>query len=304
MSSIKVSGAREHNLKNISLDVPKNKFVVFTGVSGSGKSSLVYNTLFAEAQRQFLESLSAYARRDLPKFSRPDVNNISGMSPVIMIDQKRLGRNPRSTVGTVTEIYTYLRLLFSRCGTPLIGDSNFFSFNTLEGMCPTCNGIGIEYDVDPKSIINFEKTLNQGAIKHSVFGTGSRYFNIIKSSGKLNLDKPIKDYSKKELTFLLYSPRVVLSHKGQGFIQTFSHEGVIVRLKRRAQDIRGTSKLKEATDKKFLVEKLCSICNGSRLNKKARSVKVNGKNISDLVLMELIELKKFIKKVSKKEAKK
>ena len=301
-SYIDVKGAKEHNLRGISLKIPKNKLVVFTGVSGSGKSSLVFNTLFAEAQRQYLSSLGTYASRALPKFSRPDVASIKGLSPVVMIDQRRLGRNPRSTVGTVTDIYTYLRLLFSRCGEPVTGNSTLFSFNTPAGMCPVCKGVGIEYDIDPKSIIDFEKTLNRGASKHNIFRPGSRYLNIIEASGKLDLDKPIKNYSKKELDFLLYSPHIVLSHKGQGFVQTFSHEGVIVRLKRRAQDLRGTSDLKEATDKVFLVEKPCTACDGSRLNKRARAVKVKGKTIVDLVSMELTELRTFIKTVSGKLA--
>ena len=139
--SIIIRNARTHNLKNISLEIPKNKIVVFTGVSGSGKSSLVFDTIYTEAQRQLVETFSSFARSRMPKLTKPDIDAIQNISTAIVIDQKGMGRNMRSTVGTATELNTYLRLLFSRCGEPFIGPSYVFGFNHPEGMCPDCKGM-------------------------------------------------------------------------------------------------------------------------------------------------------------------
>src|SRR5512138_738496 len=139
---ISVIGVKEHNLKDVSVDIPKNKLVVFTGVSGSGKSSLVFDTIYAESQRQLLETFSSFTRKWMPRIEKPKVDAIRNISPAIKIDQKRMGENRRSTLGTATEISTYLRLLYSRVGQPFIGPSFYFSFNIPEGMCPTCHGVG------------------------------------------------------------------------------------------------------------------------------------------------------------------
>ncbi|MBT3940849.1 excinuclease ABC subunit UvrA [Candidatus Woesearchaeota archaeon] len=293
---IKVSGARTHNLKNVKLDIPKNKVVVFTGVSGSGKSSLVFDTIYAEAQRQLLETFSSYARARMSQIGKPDVDEIENLSPVIVIDQKRMHGNARSTVGTSTEIYSYLRLLFSRCGKPLIGDSSLFSFNRPEGMCMSCKGLGVRQEVDPHKVLNFDKSMRQGASRINIFKPSARYYNIIEVSGRLDMDKPIKNYTKEELDFLLYSPHVVLSSKAQGFVQSFSHEGIVRRIQIRVNDPRnpwGSADLA----KKYVDLQPCDACGGSRLNKKSRSVKVNGKSIAELVDMELTDLDKFLAKV-------
>jgi excinuclease UvrABC ATPase subunit len=146
---IAVRGARQNNLKNIDLDIPKEKLVVITGVSGSGKSSLAYDTIFTEAQRQLLETFSTYSRHRLPRYERPDVDKLSGLGSALVIDQKRVGRTNRSTVGTFTETWTMLRLLFARCGQPHApGNSNIFSFNRPEGMCPACSGVGVRIEAD------------------------------------------------------------------------------------------------------------------------------------------------------------
>ena len=142
MTPIEIRGARTHNLKDVDVDVPKHRLVAFTGVSGSGKSSLVFDTICIEAQRQLVETFSTYARRGLPQLTRPPVDAIRNFSPCIVIDQKRLGASSRSTVGTVTEVYTYLRMLLSRCGRPFVGWSHRFSFNHPDGMCPACKGLG------------------------------------------------------------------------------------------------------------------------------------------------------------------
>ena len=293
---IKIIGAREHNLKNINVEIPRNRFVVFTGVSGSGKSSLVFNTIFAEAQRQFLESLGSYARMHLPKLTRPNVDEIRGMSPAIMIDQKRLGRHPRSTVGTATEIYTYLRLLFSRCGEPNIGDSNLFSFNTPEGACPVCKGLGEELTLNEDALIDWDKSLEEGAIKHPEYRVGGRRWSILQYSGLFDMKTPLKRFSKGELDKLLYSDRIEISGKGAKlFVQRVGFEGIVTSIKRRRLDKRGL--LATGRDIKYFTLTPCKACGGSRLNKLASSVKVNGRNIAELVSMELTELRAFIRPV-------
>ncbi len=151
-----IKGAKINNLKNIDLEIPKHKIVAFTGVSGSGKSSLVFDTIYTEAQRQLIETFSSFARSRMPKLSRPDVDEIKNISTAIVIDQKRMGRTLRSTVGTATEINTYLRLLFSRCGDKSIGPSFLFGFNHPKGMCPNCNGLGKKIVSPQKSMSNFK----------------------------------------------------------------------------------------------------------------------------------------------------
>jgi len=295
---IKIAGAREHNLKNITLEIPRNKLVVFTGVSGSGKSSLVFDTIYAEAHRQFLNSLSTRAQKYLPKLSRPDVDEINGLSPAVVVDQKRMGTNPRSTVGTSTEIYTYLRLLYSRCGTPLVGDSTLFSFNTPEGACSACRGLGEELILDKDSLIDWNKSLAEGAIKSSDYAVEGRRWNILKLSNLFDMDKLLKDFKEEELNKLLFSERIELSDKdSRGFIQTFGFEGIVKGIMRRRHDKRGTSQKTLGRDIKFFKLVHCKSCGGSRLNERAGSVRVNDKTITDLVLMQLTELEEFLRGV-------
>lgn len=303
MTKIIIKGAKTHNLKNIDIEIPRNKINVLVGVSGSGKSTIAYDIIAAEGQRQFLESISTFAARLLKRNGRAEINSIKNLSPTIAINQKKLRGNPRSTVGTITEIYTYLRLLFSRFGSEKNLSANNFSFNSPKGACLKCKGLGTEYTIDPKTIIDFDKSLNEGACQINIFKPGSRYFNIIKTSGKLNLDKPIKNYSKEELDFLLYSPKVILSNKDQGFIQSFSHEGIIIRLIGRATDLRGISDNKEKSEKKYWTEMSCKICGGSRLTKKALKSKINQKNIGDFSNMQLDIFIDEIKKINNLNAK-
>jgi excinuclease ABC A subunit len=303
MKNIIIKGAKTHNLKNIDIEFPRNKINVLVGVSGSGKSTIAYDIVAAEGQRQFLESISTFAARLLKRTGKADINSIKNLSPTIAIDQKKLRGNPRSTIGTSTEIYTYLRLLFSRFGSEKNLSAGHFSFNSPKGACPKCKGLGTEYTIDPKTIIDFEKSLNEGACEINIFKPGSRYFNIIKSSEKLDLDKPIKNYSKEELDFLLYSPKIVLSNKDQGFIQSFSHEGIITRLIGRAMDLRGVSENKEKNEKKYWREQPCQYCNGGRLNKKALLSKINNNNIGDFSNLQLDKFVDEIKKIKIAEAK-
>ena len=288
---IKIVGAKEHNLKNINLEIERNKFIVVTGLSGSGKSSLVFNTIFSEAQRDYLESLSTYARRSLPKINPSKVDYIDGLSPCIIIDQSSLAKNPRSTVGTVTEIYTFLRLLYSRLGTPILS-SEEFSFNTPSGACKDCTGLGMEMTPDLDMLIDWEKALNEGAILHRTWAYGSRYWNIIKAVELFDMNKKLKDFSQDELNNLLYSEPIQYQNKNAGYIQSFSYEGIISRMKKRQGDSRGLEI--NSYDEKFFTSIPCRECGGSRLNEKARSVKINGKGIDDLVTMEVSDLAKYL----------
>jgi excinuclease UvrABC ATPase subunit len=167
-----IRNAHTNNLKNIDLEIPKKKFVVFTGVSGSGKSSLLFDTIYTEAQRQLIETFSTFARTRMPKLSRPDVDDILNLSTAIVIDQRRMGNNLRSTVGTATEINTYLRLLYSRVGKPFIGPSFLFSFNHPEGMCPQCHGLGKKVKVDFGMFLDRGKSIREGAITHPHYKVG------------------------------------------------------------------------------------------------------------------------------------
>ncbi len=290
-NKIKIVGAKENNLKNISLEIDKHKFNVVTGVSGSGKSSLVFDCIYATAQSSFYETLSTYIVKNLPKINKPNVDNIYNLSPCVLIEQKKLGQNPRSTIGTYTEIFTYLRLLYSRIGYPSY-DSSYFSFNTPKGACEKCGGLGFELKPDLNKLIDFDKSLNEGAIKHRTWKVGSRYFNIQKISNFFDMDKKIKEYNDKELYNLLYKESTKISQESFGLVQTFSHEGIINRIMKRQGDSRGLS-INEY-DRSFFVEDDCSACSGSRLNAKAREVKVNNKTLVELLNMELVDLYSFL----------
>ncbi|MHC1716338.1 MAG: ATP-binding cassette domain-containing protein [Candidatus Dojkabacteria bacterium] len=303
MKNIIIKGAKENNLKNITVEFPRGKIICFVGVSGSGKSSLAYNILYSEGQRQFLESVNTFAARLLKRTQRPDVDSIENLSPTISIDQKRLRGNPRSTVGTATELYTYLRLLFSRFGSIHDLSAGHFSFNNPKGACPKCKGLGIEFTMKPEEIADFSKSLSEGAINHNNYKPDSRMYNIIATSKKLDMNKKLSDYSQEELDFLLYSPRIELSNKDNGFIQRFSHEGIITRLKNRAGDLRGGSERKEKTDKPYISQQVCSLCNGGRLNQKALESKINGQNIGYYVNLEIDSFIEEIKNLDIPDAK-
>lgn len=290
-SKITIVGAKENNLKNLSLDIDKHKFNVVTGVSGSGKSSLVFDCIYAAAQSAFYEMLSTYIVKNLPKINKPNVDEIHNLSPCVVVEQKKLGQSPRSTVGTYTEIFTYLRLLFSRIGWSAY-DSSYFSFNTAKGACEKCGGLGVELKPDLEKLIDFSKSLNDGAVRHRTWKVGSRYYNIQKISGLFDMDKPIEDYSDHELYNLLYKGPTKISQNDYGIVQTFSHEGIIARIMKRQGDERGLTI--NDYDKEFFVQDACSTCQGSRLNKQAREVEVHGKTLVELLGMELADLYEFI----------
>ena len=195
---IEIRGARENNLKNVSLDVPRGKITVFTGVSGSGKSSIVFDTIGAEAQRQLNDTFTLFQQSRLPRYGQPDVDSVANLSTPIVISQQRIGGNARSTVGTITDIYALLRLLFSRIGKPQAGYSNAFSFNDPEGMCQDCAGLGTRRTLDHDKFFDREKSLNEGPFRHGAFNQNSWFLKVYTLSGRFDNDKPLRKYTKSE----------------------------------------------------------------------------------------------------------
>ena len=288
--AIRIAGARVHNLQNISVSIPKNQIVVVTGVSGSGKSSLVFDTICAEAKRQLIETFGTFERSRLPKISRPDADEIINLSPVIVIDQKRPGQTLRSTVGTMTDLYTYLRLLFSRCGDPCIGGSNLFSFNNADGMCPECSGLGQLMVIDEKKLIDPDKSVADGAILHSQYKKGGYYWNSLMNAKMFDPYKPVSEMSPEERYNLLYQPQTTVQGERFGEKYNASYEGVISRLKKTYINKEENS---DAYTQFFRYE-TCPNCQGTRLNERARSVSLQGKTIPDLVFLELPLLLEYL----------
>ena len=294
-----VENAHTNNLKNVSINIPKHKIVVFSGVSGSGKSSLLLDTIYTEAQRQLIETFSSFARARLPKLSRPDVDEIKNLSTPIVIDQKKMGSNLRSTVGTATELATYIRLLYSRIGQPFINQPSFaFSFNHPEGMCQCCHGLGKVVHIDEDSFLDREKSLREGAILHPFYKKNSYMLKELIQYGIFDNDKPLREWSKEELHKLLYSEPIELSKEQTGLTYRRFHEGIITKIERSVMEKGNDEKEEDEQNERFLVYKTCPECHGTRINKRARSVKINGIGIDEAFRMELSELLEFMRNVN------
>jgi len=291
-----VQNAHTNNLKNINIEIPKHKLVVFTGVSGSGKSSLLFDTIYTEAQRQLIETFSTFARTRMPKLSRPDVDDILNLSTAIVIDQKRMGNNLRSTVGTATEINTYLRLLYSRLGKPFIGPSFYFSFNHPEGMCPYCHGLGKQIKIDLDLFIDKEKSIAEGAITHPHYKVGSFLWKELITLGVVDVEKPLKDFSNEELEMFLYSEPFLVRGAKEKLAYNRNFEGIARKLEKaitgRADDEAAEEDKNAYT--KYFTYKVCESCSGSRINKRAQSVKINGLSIDEICNMELVDVLPFL----------
>ena len=302
--NIIVKNAYTNNLKNINLEIPKHKLVVFTGVSGSGKSSLLFDTIYTEAQRQLIETFSTFARARLPQLSRPNVDDIKNLSTAIVIDQKRMGNNLRSTVGTATEINTYLRLLYSRFGEPFIGPSFLYSFNHPDGMCPNCQGLGKKVKVNIEKLINKEKSLREGAIEHPDFKINGWKWGEIVAINIFDPDKKLRHYTDNELNKLLYTEAIPINKKIGAGIYSKNFEGIALKMERaiaeKAEDELPDNQ-KDAY-KKFFIYNTCEKCGGTRLSAKALSAKINGLNIGELAKLELSEVYLFLKNIKNKEA--
>ena len=210
MDNIKIRGLKQNNLKNISLEIPKNKIVVFTGVSGSGKSSIVFDTVAAESQRQMNETYSAWVRGRLPKYEKPNVEWIENLNPSVIIDQSRLGGNARSTIGTISDMYSLLRLMYSRIGVPSIGPSSYFSFNNPNGMCTTCAGIGKVMDLDIEKLIDKNKTYDEGFLNLPAFGPGNYYWKIYRRPEYFRPDVKWDELTTEEKIFCFMAAENVM----------------------------------------------------------------------------------------------
>ncbi|MFP3834485.1 ATP-binding cassette domain-containing protein [Chryseobacterium sp. SIMBA_028] len=295
MENIEITHARQNNLKNISIKIPKYKIVVFTGVSGSGKSSLVFETIGAEAQRQINETQNSFIRNRLQHYGIPDVDKIENLNVPIIINQKRLGGNARSTVGTAVDVYVSLRLLFSRMGHPFVGYSNVFSFNNPQGMCPECEGLGFVQTVDVNTLINQKKSLNEGAIQFPTFQPGGWRLTRYTQSGYFDNDKKLKDFTSQELDLLLYASEHKPKHPDKNWGKTVKYEGIIPRIEKTflKKDSKENLTRKDAL-RNVVVTKTCPSCHGKRLNERILSCEIKGKNIADCTALSIDELLEFI----------
>ena len=231
---IEIRGARENNLKNVSLRIPKRNITIFTGVSGSGKSSIVFDTLAAEARRQLNDTFSTFVRTFLPRYAQPDADAIENLSMAIVVDQKRLGGGSHSTVGTITDIYTVLRLLYSRIGQPFVGNYNVFSFNDPQGMCPECNGMGRKIGVDMDAFLDTSRSLNEGAILFPDYAVNSwGWTNELAQSGLFDMDKKLADYTDQEMDLLLHSKPQKVKVQFGGKTVNLTFEGIVDKFTRK-----------------------------------------------------------------------
>jgi excinuclease UvrABC ATPase subunit len=317
---IRVHGARENNLKDISVEIPKRRLTAFTGVSGSGKSSLVFDTIAAESQRLINETYSAFVQGFMPTMARPDVDLLDGLTTAILVDQERMGANARSTVGTVTDTGAMLRILFSRLGKPHIGSPQAFSFNVptriasgamttqkgkgeqrkivskavyLGGMCPTCEGMGTAKDFDLTALYDDSKTLNEGAITIPGYSMEGWYGRIYRGCGFFDPDKPIKKFTKRELNDLLYKEPTKIKVEGTNL----TYAGLIPQIQKSflSKDPEAMQPHIRAFVERAVTFSTCPDCGGTRLNEGARSSKVGGKNIAELCQMEIRDLAEWIR---------
>ena len=294
--SIIIRGARENNLKNVSLDIPKRKITVFTGVSGSGKSSLVFGTIAAESQRLINETYPAFVQQFMPRYGQPDADQLENISAAIIVDQQRLGGNSRSTVATVTDAAQMLRVLFSRLAEPRLGPPSLYSYNDPRGMCAECEGIGQVAAMDMSAVIDESRSLNQGALLPKDFAVDSWWWEIYRNSGLFDMDKPIRDYSGEERENLLHlddGRKIKVGKIG------LTYEGVVAKLKKGlgSKDPDSLQPHVRLEYDKIFTRKTCPACNGARLNAAALASKVAGRNIAELSAMQVSDLAPFIRAI-------
>lgn len=295
MEYIEIRGASENNLKHIDVKIPKGKLVVLAGLSGSGKSSLAFDTIASESSRQWQAGYSAYLRNKLPHYERPAFETMEGLTPVVIVDQKSMGVNARSSVGTAVDTAPLLRLLFSRVGKPSAGGSMAYSFNHPLGMCPDCTGLGKRLTLVEDKLFNPEGTIRDGGFTFSQFAAGWQT-KIYLQNPYLNPDKKLKDYSEEEWEMLKYGsdqPINIETHgNGAGMAWNHDYEGAVVRFKRLYVN-RDISKLKKSLREEissYLIEAPCPTCGGSGLNPAAIKSKINGYNIADMQDIQVSEL--------------
>ncbi len=323
---IRVTGARENNLKDVDIELPKRRLTVFTGVSGSGKSSLVFDTIAAESQRLINETYSAFVQGFMPNLARPEVDVLDGLTTAIIVDQQRMGADPRSTVGTATDTGAMLRILFSRLGKPHIGSPQAFSFNvasisgagavTLEkggrtvkerrdfkivgGMCPRCEGRGAVNDIDLTALYDDTKSLNEGALTIPGFSMDGWYGRIFRGCGFFDPDKPINKFTKKELDALLHKEATKLKVDGVNL----TYLGLIPQIQKSflAKDVEAMQPHIRAFVERAVTFTTCPECDGTRLSETARSSKIEGVNIAEVCAMQITDLASWLSSVAKKPA--
>ncbi|MDR6793976.1 excinuclease UvrABC ATPase subunit [Pseudarthrobacter oxydans] len=318
---IRVQGARENNLKNISVELPKRRLTVFTGVSGSGKSSLVFATIAAESQRMINETYSAFVQGFMPNLARPEVDFLEGLTTAIIVDQERMGANPRSTVGTATDANAMLRILFSRLGTPYAGPPTAFSFNVptrkasgvmstdkggrvekavvnhavyLGGMCPRCEGMGNVSDIDRTALYDDAKSLNEGALTVPGYSMDGWYGRLFEGMG-LPMDKPIAKFTNKQLDTMLYAEPTKI--KVEGVNLTF--EGIIPKIQKSmlSKDPEAMQPHVRRFVERAVTFQTCPECKGTRLTQQALSSRINGRNIAELCQMQINDLAGWVRDV-------
>ncbi|MEV7134668.1 excinuclease ABC subunit UvrA [Arthrobacter sp. NPDC093128] len=317
---IRVQGARENNLKDVSLEIPKRRLTVFTGVSGSGKSSLVFSTIAAESQRMINETYSAFVQGFMPNLARPDVDFLEGLTTAIIVDQERMGANPRSTVGTATDANAMLRILFSRLGTPYVGPPTAFSFNVptrkasgvmstekaggrveksvvqnavyLGGMCARCEGMGSVSDFDLTALYDDSKSLGEGALTVPGYSMDGWYGRLFEGMG-LPMDKPIATFTKKQLETMLYAEPTKI--KVEGINLTF--EGIIPKIQKSmlSKDVEAMQPHVRRFVESAITFQACPECEGTRLSPEARSSRIQGKNIAELCEMQISDLAEWVR---------
>jgi excinuclease UvrABC ATPase subunit len=317
---IQVRGARENNLADISLDIPKRRLTVFTGVSGSGKSSLVFGTIAAESRRLINETYTAFVQSFMPNLARPDVDALHNLSAAIIVDQERMVANARSTVGTATDAYTMLRIVFSRLGEPYVGPSTAFSFNmpagrargevelergngtpisrevTLAGgMCPECEGLGRVSAIDVDQLVEVERSLNEGAITVPNFGVGTWYWQSLAHSGFVDPDVKLKDYTPTQWEDFLHKPATKIKLNNINV----TYEGLVVKVQRLylGKDRESMQPHMRAFVDRAMTFRPCPACDGTRLNPAALSSKVKGRNIAECSAMQISDLASFVRDI-------
>src|SRR5690242_8608712 len=319
---IRVHGARENNLKDVSVELPKRRLTVFTGVSGSGKSSLVFGTIAAESQRLINETYSAFLQGFMPNLARPEVDLLEGLTTAIIVDQERMGANPRSTVGTATDANAMLRILFSRLGKPYIGPPTAFAFNVPTrkasgvmstekggrveknvvreavyqgGMCPRCEGMGALNDFDLTAVYDASKSLKEGGLLVPGYSIDGWYGRLFVGIG-LDLDKPIGRYTKKEMADLLYKEPTKIKVEGVNL----TYEGVIPRVQKSmlSKDVEALQPHVRRFVERAVTFTTCPACHGTRLSEEARSSKIGGKNIAEVCAMQITDLAEWVRELA------
>lgn len=301
---IEIRGARENNLKDVSLRIPKRKITIFTGVSGSGKSSIVFDTIATEAQRLLNDNFSMFVRNFLPRYPQPDADSIENLSMALVVDQKRLGGGAHSTLGTVTDIAPILRQLYSRIGQPYVGRSNLFSFNDPQGMCPDCNGIGRMIGVNMAMALDKSKSLAEGAILLPEYGIDSWDLSIIIQSGLFDVDKKLHNYTDDEMKYLLHGKPLKVEVNVGTKTMNITYEGIIERFNRKyiKRDVKTLSERTQKMVAPFMTFGPCLLCGGARLSQVALNCRINGLNIAELSAMEVDELITVIQDIKEPNA--